>query len=222
LLDVCSITITITPKLKAITNELGGTLAFTLTSMNTMSMPLLLFGTAIGIPIVFLIASMMGLRIKGFGSGRMALQVPLIGPVLRRAETARFASHLSLLLRNHIPLAECLGLISESSENSYLRAAINDFHQRYQSGEKLGGLVPSQPLFPTSMAARITTAEDQGALSDTLESLGQYYRERTSHGLTILMEIFEPIMLILIGLLVSLILLSVYLPLFNIPGMLLH
>jgi type II secretory pathway component PulF len=171
---------------------------------------LAVFALVLLIPIVFLIGAAMGLRVKGFGYGRLQLQLPLVGPVLRRAETARFANLLALLLENRLPLAESLGLLADSSENAYVRMAIQDFHRRYESGERLSELIATQPLFPASMAAMIASAEDQGRLAETLKGLGRFYAERTSHGLMVLREVFEPIMLLLIGLFVGLVLLSLY------------
>jgi type II secretory pathway component PulF len=138
---------------------------------------------------------------------------------MRQAETARFAGFLSILLQNHIPLSEALGLLADSSNNSYVRAAIEDFHARFQSGERLSDLLAHQPLFPASMAVMVASAEDQGGLADTLEHLGRFYGERTAHGFVVIREVFEPLMLLLIGILVSLVLLTIFIPIFKIPQM---
>ena len=218
-LQICFVTITIMPKFQAIYEELGSQLPGPLGSPDAMRNLFIVFGLMALVPIGFLVASAMGLKIRGAGYGRLALSFPLVGPVLRRAETARFANNLALLLDNNIPMAEALALLADSSENTYVRAAIQDLQQRYESGEKLGDLIATQPLFPASMAAMIGSAEDRGGLVDTLRALGQFHAERTSHGLTVLREVFEPILLLLVGLLVGLILLAAYLPLFQIPRM---
>jgi type II secretory pathway component PulF len=67
------------------------------------------------------------------------------------------------------------------------------------------------------MAVMIGAAEDQGRLSDTLRALSRYYTERTAHGLAIMREFFEPLMLFGVALLVGFSLLSIYAPLFDIP-----
>lgn len=221
--DICFILITIVPKLKDIGLQLGmemdapifgrmaniGTANFAQTALHG-------FGLLLLLPILFSLAVVLGLRVRGIGYGRFALQAPLIGPVLRRAETARFAGNLSLLLRNRIPLTEALGLLADSSTNSYVRDVIVDFRDRHQKGERLGDMMTAQPLFPPSMATMVAAAEDQGGLADTLGDLSRYYAERSSHGLAILREVFEPLMLILIGLMVGFILVSIYWPLFSI------
>lgn len=167
------------------------------------------------VPIGFLVASVMGLRMRPFRSGRFVLHLPMIGSVLRKAETARFANNLSLLLRNRLPMAEALGLLTESTENEYVRDAIADLHRRFEEGESLSELIASQPLFPAGMAVLVASAEDRGALADTLHSLSGFYAARTSHGFTLIREIFEPLMLLVLGIFVGLVLLSLYWPLFS-------
>ncbi len=219
-LDVCFVSITLVPKMEEIYRLLGGDLGgiFSGPTLHTASQTIFLgFGLVILIPIIFLIGAVMGLRMNGFSYGKFQLQLPLIGPVLRRAETARFASNLALLLENKIPLAESLGLLADSTDNSYARKAITDFQVRFQQGEPLGDLIASQPLFPASMAAMVASGEDQGGLAETLRGLGRFYSERTAHGLTVLREMLEPLLLLLLGLLVALIMLSMYMPLFSIP-----
>jgi type IV pilus assembly protein PilC len=176
-----------------------------------------IFSLVIIPPIIFFLLTFFGLWVKGLGYGRFALNFPFIGPILRRAETALFAGNLALLLQNRIPLSEALGLMIDSSSNSYIRAAIQHLNERCREGEALGSLMAAQPLFPPGMATLIASAEERGGLVETLESMSEFYTDRASHGLTVLREIFEPMMLLLVGLLVGVTMLAIYLPLFMLP-----
>ncbi len=169
------------------------------------------------VPCLYLLAALLGLRVWGWGPGRLALSIPVIGPIMRLSEAANFASYLSLLIEHRVPLVEALGLISEASENSYVRAAIAEFAHRCENGEKLGTIVEQQPLLPAGMAVMIAAAEDQGELAVTLDQLGRFYRDRTTHGLLVMREIMEPIILILVGLFVTLVAMLFYFPLFQMP-----
>lgn len=220
LIDVCFVLAIVAPKFEDIYQSLGAELPILTTRMFALSDNGLMFaayGAMLLTPIVFLICAVLGLRLRGVGYGRMALQMPVIGPVVRHAESARFAYNLSLLIDNRVPMAEALGLMADSAENAYVRDAIGDLQRRYESGERLGDLIASQPLFPASMAAMVSSAEDQGGLAETLRGLGKFYSERVSHGLIVIREVFEPIMLLLIGLCVALTLGAMYAPLFDLP-----
>lgn len=173
-------------------------------------------GAALGVCALCMVATLAGLWLSGFTTGRLQLMLPLVGPILRRAETARFASNLALLLENRLPLDESLALLAESSENGYVRAAIRDFHERCRAGETLGDLVASQPLFPRGMAAMIAGAESHGGLADTLRALGRHYAARASHGLAVMRELMEPMMIVAIGALLGAVIIGVYAPMFSI------
>ena len=158
--------------------------------------------------------ALMGLRWRCFGSGRWLLNLPVFGPVLRKAETARIIQHLGLLLEHGLPLHEALGALAESAENSYVGDMLCDFQNKCASGDRLSAVVASHPLFPAGLGALLASAEDTGQLSQTLRELGAYYEQRANHGLLIAREIFEPVMLLLVGLLVGMTMLSFYGPLF--------
>lgn len=210
--------VTVMPKFQAMFDELGFDMAGPFGSIDTMRAVLVGLNLLLLFALLFLLAISFGMRVRGFNYGRMQLQIPLIGPVLRKAETARFATYLALLLENRVPLADALGLLSDASDNSYIQATVQDFVERYQRGEPLSDLLSSQPVFPASMAAMVAVAENQGGLADTLRSLGGFYADRTTHDLAVLREFYEPVMLVLAGLIVIMVLFGTYMPLFQLPS----
>jgi type II secretory pathway component PulF len=216
-LDLCVLKIMIAPRFEQIYQDMGVEFPGIFSPDAVMSWVFSGVGLVLIVCAMFLLASVLGLRVRGLSYGRLALSVPFFGPILRRLETARFSHSLSLLLGNRLPLAESLGLLADSAESKYVRAAIKDFHQRCQQGERLSEMLAGQPLFPASMAVMIASAEDQGGLAETLRGLSRFYALRTMHGISVLREVFEPLMLLLIGLLVALVLLSFYLPMFMMP-----
>lgn len=220
LFTICSfLTVKVLPKWEDIFSQIGFPMekSFAHVFSFNASDTLILANVILLIPCLYLLAALLGLRVWGWGPGRLALSIPVIGPIMRMSESANFASYLSLLLAHRVPLAEALELIAEASENSYVRQAILDFRDRYEKGEKLGKIVESQPLLPAGMSVMIAAAEDQGELAATLDELGHFYRDRTTHGLLVLREILEPLILILIGLFVAMIAMMFYFPLFQLP-----
>lgn len=214
---VSLMTAKIMPKFTGIFAEFGSELPGPYGPGGSMKVVVALLNLLLLAALIFLIAIAFGLRVRGFNLSRLQLQLPLVGTVLRQAETARFANYLSLLLSNHIPLAESLGLLADASENSYFQSAVQDFYERFQRGERLSDLLAGQPVFPASMAAMVAVAEDQGGLAETLRQLGKFYDDRAGHELAVIRELYEPVMLVLAGLFVGMILYSTYAPIFDLP-----
>ncbi|MBN1516458.1 type II secretion system F family protein [Candidatus Sumerlaeota bacterium] len=221
-LDVMFILIYILPKFDDIFSGLGAQLPYMTElwlGLNHSNVVPIIFTLLMLIPIAMLTGTALGLRFRLTGSGRFMLQLPFAGVVLRRMETARFTKNLALLLDVNLPLSEALGLLVDSTDNAYVQSAIRDLQRRYESGEKLGGLIAGQPLFPAGMAVIIASAEDRGGLAQALHGLSKFYQERTAHGLAVIREIFEPVLLVLVGLMIAMLLLAMYLPLFTLPGL---
>jgi type II secretory pathway component PulF len=166
--------------------------------------------------LLWLIAAGTGVVWNSYRNGKLALSLPLIGPALRLSETARFIRHLGLMLENRVPLGEAVGLLADSTVNGYVQAALHDFQQRLQSGENLGSVISSQPVFPPALAVMLSSAQERGHLSETMLHLGGFYRERAIHALRLVREFFEPFMLVLVGFFIAWIALGFYLPLLNI------
>ncbi len=207
----------IAPRMVAIHAELGAAYPGPLGEPDFGRWMILFLNFLLLIAFAALLAPVMGLRLKSLGYGRIHLQLPLIGPVLRRAEAARFASYLSSLIENKVPMSEALALLSDASDNSYVRSAMKDFQERYARGELLSDLIQSQPLFPPSMAMMVAVAEEGGGLADTLRGLSDFYYQRTEHDLDLLRELYEPLMLIIVGICIGLLAYGMYLPLFELP-----
>lgn len=219
ILTIVTFTLTkLTPRMAAIHAELGAAYPGPFGENANFGQGMILFlNFLLLIAFVALLAPVMGLRLKSLGYGRIHLQLPLIGPVLRRAEAARFASYLASLIENKVPMAEALALLSDASDNSYVRSAMKDFQERYARGELLSDLIQSQPLFPPSMAMMVAVAEEGGGLADTLRGLSDFYYQRTEHDLDLLRELYEPLMLIIVGICMGLVAYGIYLPFFELP-----
>lgn len=153
-----------------------------------------------------------GLTWNSFRYGKWILSVPLVGAALRLAETSRFVRHLGLMLESRIPISEAVGLLADSSNNGYVREALRDFEQRLSRGEPLKEVLASEPLFPPALSALVGSAQERGQLTETLEALSTFYRERARHALQVIREFFEPILLLLVGLIVIWIALTLYIP----------
>lgn len=212
-------TVNVVPRFQAIFRELGVSLPGPYASDQSVRLILGAMNLTLLFAIIFLISLVLGLRIRGLDLSKFQLQLPLLGPVMRQAESARFANYLALLLENRIPMAEALGLMADASDNSYVQAAMQDFYERYQRGERLSDLLGKQPVFPASMATMVAVAEDQGGLAETLRGLGDFYNDRTTHELAVLRELYEPALLVIAGIFVALVLYATYMPLFQLPSM---
>lgn len=169
--------------------------------------------------IVMLLGSRLWLFLRSSSASRFLLNLPFLGPVLRNAEIARLSSYLALMLEHRVPLANALALLIDASDSRYVREAVADLHQKFESGRPLSELIAEQPLFPPGIAVMIAHAEDQGGLTQTMHELARFYQDRAHAGIHQLYEVIAPLSIAIVGILLAVGVIGIYMPLFNIPDL---
>lgn len=205
-------TVMLVPKVTDIWLQLGGGL-----DTNAVLNPWLLYQqrlvlTLLLVAVLWLYAAGAGIRWSRERAGRWLMMMPLIGAAIRHAETSNFMRHLGLMLGSRVPLSEALTLLADSSSNGHARDAFLEFRDRVEKGEDIRSAIGSVTFFPASVAVLIGSAQERGNLEETLLQLASFYRERTQHSLRLAREFFEPIMLLLTGVIIGWTALVIYTP----------
>lgn len=147
------------------------------------------------------------------------LGMPLVGRLVRGLNTARFTRTLSILAGAGVPVLEALRISGEVVENIPMREAVADATLRVREGSSISQALLRSRLFPPITVHLIASGETSGQLPQMLERAAQH-QERELEALTARMVgIFEPVLILAMGLLVLLIVLGVLLPIFDLNTM---
>jgi general secretion pathway protein F len=147
------------------------------------------------------------------------LSMPLVGRLVRGLNTARFTRTLSILAGAGVPVLEALRISGEVVENIPMREAVADATLRVREGSSISQALLRSRLFPPITVHLIASGETSGQLAAMLERAAQH-QERELESLTAkLVGVFEPLLILGMGLLVLLIVLGVLLPIFNMNTM---
>ena len=143
------------------------------------------------------------------------LRLPLIGRLVRGSNTARFTRTLSILAGAGVPVLEAMRIAGEVVINVPMREAVAEATLRVREGASISQALMKSRLFPPITVHLIASGETSGQLSAMLERAAAN-QERELEAMTAkLIGIFEPVMILLMGLLVLLIVLGILLPIFN-------
>ncbi len=209
------------PRYKMIFQEMGATL-------NPITMIVLTIGDRFffSLGVVFLLIGVLvglfyyaGYARAGKGKitrDKLILHFPLIGMTARKAAAARFSRTLGSLLRGNIPLPEALKLTANTLGNEAVRQAVLDVHDRVVEGETLGKQMGEIQVFPPTMVWLISQGEEKGELIRTLDHLADFYDIQVETSIQVATSVFEPIVIIILGIVVTFFVAALYLPLFNI------
>lgn len=148
---------------------------------------------------------------------RRVWQIPSLGEALRIYQLARFYRTLGMLLQGGIPLLTALGMV-QSLLPQELQLALQRVMTEVREGKALSGAMESHGL-TTSIANRmLRVGERSGKLDDMLGRIGVFYDEETARRVEWLSKLLEPALMVLIGLIVGLVVVLMYMPIFELAG----
>lgn len=154
-------------------------------------------------------------RAGGIMVDRLKLKLPVFGDIWIKFQMAQFARILATLLRGGTPLVAGLETASNAMASRLISGSIHRATQRVSEGEALHLSLAETHLVPELALEMIEVGEASGALAPMLASVAQFYDEETNLKAGVLISVIEPTVLITMAILVFLILLALYLPLFS-------
>ncbi|MBN2022506.1 MAG: type II secretion system F family protein [Pirellulales bacterium] len=146
---------------------------------------------------------------------RAKIKLPLVGPIFLGAALSRFCRVLGTLLKNGVPLLKSLQISSESAGNVVLAQAIRASAENISSGERLAQPLAACGLFPRSIMAMITIAEESNNLDEVLINVADGIDRKTSRQLDVMVRMVEPVMLLVMGCLIGFVMVALLLPVFD-------
>lgn len=146
---------------------------------------------------------------------KFALNVPLLGDMLKKIEICRFARTLSILVRNSVPIDISLKVLSGTISNLFIRQQISGLEKAIKEGESLNVSMKKLGVFSPTFIDVITVGESSGKLGFVLESLSADYNKEVNRGIKNFMSLLEPMLILGIAIIVGFIVLAMLLPIFQ-------
>jgi type IV pilus assembly protein PilC len=144
------------------------------------------------------------------------INIPKMGDVIKKMALSRFARYLGTLLAAGVPILSALDIVRGVTDNILIDNAIGDIKENIRKGESISGPMSNYAIFPPMMVQMTAVGERTGTLDTNLVKVSDFYDSEVENSIEILLTMLEPIMLMVVALLVGIILISMYLPLFNI------
>ena len=164
-----------------------------------------------------LIAAIAGFRTYiGSAAGRLwwdrfRLKLPLLGDALLKAETSRFARAMATLISNSVPLVQSIGIASATLNNKSLSGALGIVAQGVKRGEGMAGPMKKTGAFPPLAAHLLTVGEETGKLDSMFTRMADIYENDTRAAIRRFTSVFEPAVILVMGIMVGALILSMLL-----------
>jgi type IV pilus assembly protein PilC len=148
---------------------------------------------------------------------RMRLKAPFkIGDVVKKISLARWSRTLASLTTAGVPMLEAIEVTGRTAGNTVVERAMTTVRESVQGGGSISTALAAEPIFPALVTNMVRVGEETGELDTTLAKVAEYYEEQVDVAVKSLTSILEPVMICVIGGLVGFVIISMYLPMFQV------
>jgi MSHA biogenesis protein MshG len=146
---------------------------------------------------------------------QIKLRFPLVGGIFYRAILGRFARTFSVVLKAGIPIEQGLSIVSRAMGNVYIGEKVADMRKGIERGEGFTATAHRADMFSPLVMQMLAVGEETGRVDEMLEDVANFYEEEVEYNLQNLSSVIEPILIVAIGIMVLVLALGVFLPLWE-------
>jgi type IV pilus assembly protein PilC len=147
---------------------------------------------------------------------KIKLKIPMkIGPIIQKIVVARFSRTLATLVTSGVPILQAIEITGKTSGNSVIEHAMEQVQTNIKGGDSISSPLKKISIFPPMVTQMISIGEETGALDTMLHKIADFYEDEVDSAVKSLTSIIEPVMMIFVGGMVGLVVVSMYLPIFN-------
>lgn len=143
------------------------------------------------------------------------LRIPIFGELLQRIILAQFTWTLSLILKSGVSLIKGLVYSANTTGNAFFQRKILAIRDALEKGENFTTAAANSKMFPPAMLQMIAVGEESGRLEDIIRAISGYYEREIEYDIKRLNDALEPVLLTIIGIMVLILALGIYLPLWD-------
>lgn len=141
-----------------------------------------------------------------------------IGDIIRQISAVRFASGLSMLIKSGTPILHALDIVIETSGNVVIKEMLQKVKDNVREGKSMAEPLIEIGIFPDMLAHMVAVGEESGELASMLESAATFYGERLDATVSRLATLFEPLLIVIVGIIVGTLVIAMFLPIFGLSG----
>lgn len=146
---------------------------------------------------------------------RTTLHLPLVGGIVHHASLARMARTFAMGFQSGLTVTQTLNTVEESVDNLFIRDKLSGMHRGVERGESLTQAAYHSGLFSPLVLQMLAVGEETGGVADMMSEVADFYDRKVAHDIQALSAAIEPILLFGVAILVLILALGVFLPMWN-------
>jgi type IV pilus assembly protein PilC len=151
---------------------------------------------------------------------RLLLRLPVVGEIANKFSTSQMARTLGTLLGGGLPLVNALDIAAQSIGNRFMARELDVVAARVREGASFAGALEARHVFPDVAVKMAEVGESTGALQEMLNTVADFFDEEIETRMERFVTLVEPVLLVIMGLVIAVLLLALYMPLFQLSSVL--
>jgi type IV pilus assembly protein PilC len=147
------------------------------------------------------------------------LRLPVVGDLLRKVAVARFSQNMAILLSSGVPILDGLAITAKTAGNKVVEKAIIDSRLSISQGRTVADPLRESKIFPPMVCQMVAVGENTGGLDAMLKKVADLYEEEVDDAVANLTALMEPMIMIILGVILGGLVISMYLPIFQLGSL---
>ena len=153
---------------------------------------------------------------------KFKLNTPIAGKIIHKATMARFARSFALANKSGVPIVNGLKLVAQTADNDYIAQKIEQMREGVERGESILRTATNTGVFNPIVLQMIAVGEESGALDDLMQEVADMYQRDVEYEIKTLGAQIEPILIVFLGVMVLILALGIFLPIWDLGKVALH
>ena len=146
---------------------------------------------------------------------KLLLRLPVVGDLITKNSLASFSRTLSSLTSAGVPLLESIAISKKTMSNVVFTGVVDRLYYGVQVGKSSNEVLSEEPAIPRMFTAMFRIGEETGELGEMVDKLADFYEDEVTAAVKALTSVLEPLMIVIVAGVVALMLIAMYLPMFN-------
>ncbi|HPX61586.1 MAG TPA: type II secretion system F family protein [Deltaproteobacteria bacterium] len=149
---------------------------------------------------------------------RIALNAPIVGPLIRKVAVAKFTRTLGTMVSSGVPIMDGLDIVAKTAGNKIVEEAIYKVRTAISEGKTMADPLASCGVFPPMVVQMISVGEATGAMDTMLNKIADFYDDEVDDAVSAMTAMMEPLLMVFLGTTVGGLVVAMYLPIFKLAG----
>ena len=169
----------------------------------------------VAVAVAFAVRNYLKSEVGALWWDRQKMHLPIIGSIILRATLGRFTRAFAMASRSGVPLLQAMGAVSQAVDNRYVAEQIIAMRAGIERGDTLTRTAAATGLFTPLVLQMMAVGEETGAMDTLMQEVAEFYEREVDYELKALSSNIEPILLAVVGIMVMVLALGIFLPMWE-------